>query len=262
MKENLQYKPKDSEIPPISVPTESANDSVYGKEFNETNYIITEVIIADNEFARKELQDQERPEQNNQSTPVDNIANSPTKPNPQYPDYLKIEKNLRNDAIPTAHVINEPQPEKTKLTRADFPGTGSAQMPELVYKKNFFPAPKSMFQKLVSTLFVEDTFTSKATKEKHQPNQPVAQKAEAYPRPQTKGFEHKNVQENFRTNEIPTADVINEPKPEKPRLTRADFPGTGSAQMPELVYKKNFFPAPKKSLLRRMIPNFISKWFG
>jgi hypothetical protein len=50
--------------------------------------------------------------------------------------------------------------------------------------------------------------------------------------------------------------------PEKLRLTREDFPGTGSEKMPKLVFKKkDSVSGEKKSFFKRLLPSFIAKRF-
>ncbi len=188
MKENLHYRPKDSETPQILVSTESANDPVFGDEFNENDYIITETIIADDEFAK--------------------------------PPRLTRE-NFNEEAI-------------------------------IARKKSLEQnSPKVEVTPITETIIADEQFNQhrRLTREDFTP--------EAIERARL----GHNIAGNLQTKSVHADQEVSKAQPEKPRLTRADFPGTGSAKMPELVYKKDFFPAPKKSLFRRMIPNFISKWF-
>jgi|GEM_PF-6013343 len=71
-------------------------------------------------------------------------------------------------------------------------------------------------------------------------------------------------QEEKKMDVLPgVPDQSNTASLETKRLTRSNFPGTGSAEMPELVFKKTENVAPKKkSFSKRLIPNFVSKYFS
>ncbi len=75
--------------------------------------------------------------------------------------------------------------------------------------------------------------------------------------------DHQLIEKNLRVGGSEKSNLsVPDYQPHNTKLTRKDFPGTGSAVMPELVFKKNFPAAPKKSFLGRLVPKFISKFFS
>ncbi len=154
-----------------------------------------------------------------------------------------------------------------RLTREDFSEEAIIARKKAALNNN----PQIEVKPIIETVIADDSFNQhrRLTREDFTPEAIMRAKGEVIPKVETTQKsepiqypEYFKIEKNLRVNEIPSAQVIDEPLPTPKRLTRADFPGTGSAKMPELVYKKDFIPAPKKSFFRRIIPNFISKWFG
>lgn len=216
MRENVLYQPRVEEKSPVITPQqESANDSVYSKE-QENSSQVTETIIADDKFTESRLTKEDFREEIIMARKLTGSA-----------------QNLEKEVIIADEAFAKPvafeDASKHRLTRADFTKEAIEHARELkgITPRLQLGSEYPEHVKIERALRVNETDEEKKTEEVFPPVEPR----------DTSPLETK-------------------------RLSRSDFPGTGSAEMPPLVFKKEETLPERKNFFKRFLPNFVSRYFS